>query len=644
MANYSYETLLNDNVRFLQGTQADLNKYLLNYTPGTGEDDIRGTAIEGAFYLTTDTHRLYVGRKITTAGTDQNKIVPVQVSAGITTVVNTGQLPAASVDAQKGDFYYIQDGNILAVLEEDPNTGAKEWVQINGATEISGFSQSTSTATGHNDTVLINSSVATTAGSQDCSVGLVEGDNITLTPSTTTIGSTTISTIEIDAVDTTYAIGATAETVNGAPIGLKKDSGSTLDSSITVTGTNDIAVTSTAAGAVNVIGPNYTNKGVAAEAVSTGFLFNLEYVSGDSSEGSKTFTHSTKSTLDPTITYGATSGYSVPSSAVSFSTATPVHFLNGNATLDVYTKAQSDQAITDAVNAKLAEADAMTYKGTIKNLASNTDVTATTAMDTIQSSGTVKNGDTYKAACDFIYNGISVKTGDLIIFRGTETNGVITSGLTADIVPSGDEPFIAPGFSGDGAGTYDAVTPYGTSGSTTTATILNLVDSKNSNSLIASTIIPNTEKIQVTSTITNNNTATLNIEHRTLTRSDTTNLNLTSSSATDTIGDNGVTLFVLGSANGIATDSYGHVTGVTGKTITFKHNKLSNMITGYNDATLASGSTLLSKAYANITTTDSYATVSTPVSLESKTLVIASNNAQATADQALSIDIKWDSF
>jgi len=71
MASYSYEALLNDNVRFLQGTQAQLNKYL----PGSG-DNLSGHAYEGAFYLTTDTHRLYVGRKVDT-GTDSGKIFPV---------------------------------------------------------------------------------------------------------------------------------------------------------------------------------------------------------------------------------------------------------------------------------------------------------------------------------------------------------------------------------------------------------------------------------------------------------------------------------------------------------------------------------------------------------------------------------------
>ena len=647
MADFSYDTLHNDNVRFLQGTQAQLNKYLLDYTPGSGEDDIRGTAIEGAFYLTTDTHRLYVGRKITTAGANQNKIVPVQVSSGITTVVNSGSLPAATVDAQKGDFYYIQDGNILAVLEEDLN-GNKQWVQINAATEISNFSQSTANASGRDDAVLIQSSVATTAGSMPSSIGLVEGNsNVTLTPGSITIGSSTIPTVEISTKDTTYALGTTATAANstGASLGLKKDGGSTLDSSVSITGTNGIGVTSTAAGAITVAGVDFTNKGVSANAAAQGFLFALEYDASDGT-GAQSILHSTKSALDPTITYGATSGYSAPNPAIStFAQESAVHFANGNATLNVYTKPQTDQAITDAINSRLAAANAMTYMGTIKSSTSPAGVTATAVIDTIASGGTGHIGDTYKAACDFTYNGVDIHTGDLVILRsstGEETNGSIAAAnLIIDVVPSGDEPFIGPSFSGDSNGAY-STTP-----GNTTQTILNLVDKKNSSSLVAGLNIPNTEKIKITSTLsgTGNSIATLNIEHRTLTRSDNETANLTTTTGSDTIGNSTVSLLVFSDPSEIGTDNYGHVTGVAGKTITFSHNKISTMAVGYSDETLSSGSTLLSKSYASIALTDILTnSISKSIAFESKTLSIAYNGAAQDANKALAIDIKWGSF
>ena len=669
MANFTYDTLQDDNVRFLQGTQTQLNKYFLEYTPEQGEADIRGTAIEGAFYLTTDTHRLYVGRKITTAGTNQNKVVPVQVSAGIATVVDTGSLPAASVDAQIGDFYYIQNDNILAVLEE--NNGHREWVQINAATAVTGFTQTTAQATvvvdsqtqTVDDTVLVNSNVATQAGQQSASFGLVEGSNITLTPSTKIVGNNaTVNTVEISAKDTTYALGTNASAAgtnngltttanNGAVVKLTDNDANTNDSTVTLIGENDIGVVSNAAGAIAIKGPDFSgnDKGVKATTIAGGgFRFQLQYDSGDATIGSQTISHTTNSVLDPTITIGATSGYSEPASAVSFAQATPVHFLSGNATLDVYTKEQSDQAITDAINLKLAAANAMTYMGTIKS-SSDTDVSATAVINTIATNSTGHNGDTYKAACDFTYNGQDVKTGDLVILRGTEVNGVIpTANLSIDIVPSGDEPFVAASFSGDASGTYDATTP-----SNTTQTVLNLVDSKNSNSLIAGAILPNTEKIQITSSVANNKVATININHRATSRSDSSSENFVDVQAqnqiepTDDIiteGHDAISLFMLMDHDAIVTDSTGHVTAVNGRQITFKHNRLKTFGVGYTSVSLASGSPLLSRGTANITLTDDIGSLSKSIGLESKTLVIASNGASAEADKGLSIDIKWGSF
>jgi len=66
----------NKNIKFLSGTQTDLNKYFL------GSGDLKsGTAVEGAFYLTLDTHRLYIGRKIDDNGV--TKVIPIPVNEGI---------------------------------------------------------------------------------------------------------------------------------------------------------------------------------------------------------------------------------------------------------------------------------------------------------------------------------------------------------------------------------------------------------------------------------------------------------------------------------------------------------------------------------------------------------------------------------
>ena len=79
--------------------------------------NLPSTGVDGAFYLTTDTHRLYVGQ-----GTD---VVPV--NEGVKSVDNVAALPST---ATAGDFYYAKAENILCVyngvtfVQLNPDTGA----------------------------------------------------------------------------------------------------------------------------------------------------------------------------------------------------------------------------------------------------------------------------------------------------------------------------------------------------------------------------------------------------------------------------------------------------------------------------------------------------------------------------------------
>jgi hypothetical protein len=57
---------------------------------GSG-DPLEGTAKEGSFYLTQDTHRLYVGRKGVSPDTG---VYPVAVNEGIATVNTVQDLPS----------------------------------------------------------------------------------------------------------------------------------------------------------------------------------------------------------------------------------------------------------------------------------------------------------------------------------------------------------------------------------------------------------------------------------------------------------------------------------------------------------------------------------------------------------------------
>ena len=78
--------------------------------------------IDGAFYLTTDSHRLYAG--INSQLVDLNQYIQI-----VNTVADLDKLSNIEI----GDFAYIQGGNILAVYQE--TEGTKKWVQINQNTD-----------------------------------------------------------------------------------------------------------------------------------------------------------------------------------------------------------------------------------------------------------------------------------------------------------------------------------------------------------------------------------------------------------------------------------------------------------------------------------------------------------------------------
>lgn len=94
----------NLNVSFLRGSQNKLNG-LSSFQPG-------------AFYLTTDTDRLYFA---------QSASELVYLNRYITTVESKDNLPQLS-DVSVGDFYYVATGNILCTKATEDAT---KWTQIN---------------------------------------------------------------------------------------------------------------------------------------------------------------------------------------------------------------------------------------------------------------------------------------------------------------------------------------------------------------------------------------------------------------------------------------------------------------------------------------------------------------------------------
>lgn len=115
------------NVMFKRGTQKNIAKFL-----ATGASQ----AIDGAFYLTSDTNRLYVGKDID--GNGNIKAVPV--NQGVITVDNISKLPSKTA-IESGQFYYATLENVLCVYS------GTQWVQINPDTNTKLSARSTTGAT-----------------------------------------------------------------------------------------------------------------------------------------------------------------------------------------------------------------------------------------------------------------------------------------------------------------------------------------------------------------------------------------------------------------------------------------------------------------------------------------------------------------
>ena len=94
------------NVKFLKGTQSNFNG-LTQFT-------------DGAFYLTTDTDRLYFAQSDTEC---------VPLNQFIRTVSEAEFKALTTSQVAKGDYYYIPEKNILAVCKDNNTT--LTWTQLN---------------------------------------------------------------------------------------------------------------------------------------------------------------------------------------------------------------------------------------------------------------------------------------------------------------------------------------------------------------------------------------------------------------------------------------------------------------------------------------------------------------------------------
>lgn len=338
--------------------------------------------VDGAFYLTTDTNRLYIG---------QGDAL-VELNKSITTVQNKDNLPSSGV--AEGQFYFVANQNILCWYGQglDPDTGSMktQWWQINPDTTL--IANDAAVSVGYT----ANTKTATVTTEFEDS----RGNTIKGTFGIVGVDATTVTRdgniIKVESHDTKTELKTAANASKGI---LESYEDTTKKSTINFVGGKNVTVSSDAAGTITITSADAAN--MYNTKASLGFddqgVLTVGVTDGDGT---------VKANVTPTLTYGNNK---------------TAKFVNGTAALDVYDKTQVDSL--------LRTADALVFMGTVDAK----DIPAITS---------VQNGAVYKISANST-NKDGYNIGDLVIAKGTESASthLITTGEWI-VIPSGDDQVI----------------------------------------------------------------------------------------------------------------------------------------------------------------------------------------------------------
>lgn len=343
--------MANNNVLFKRGLQAEL----ANVT----------TVDNGAFYLTTDTHKLYYGYN------DKLNLLD--------SVIVVENLPSTSDKIEVGYFYYATATNVLAIYD------GTSWTQVNPDSKL--------VITGFTTGVKLDSNTATVTHTL---TGKDEkgADVLNIAPTFSIKGEDGI-TVAIDGTTITlkgtvpeYTL-STPASADGAAIKLNLNG--TEDTSVAITGAGAAKVSATEnAIVVGAKDTEVTGVEFAAGEAGIDLTITNKVTGADGAETENTITDN----------FDITVGYGVEEEAKKTAT-----IKNGKIDLNVYTQAEIDEKLSGFV----ASFNSMEFKGAV---AAETELPAD-----------AETGWTYKASADFTLEGAQVKVGDLII--ATETDWVI---------------------------------------------------------------------------------------------------------------------------------------------------------------------------------------------------------------------------
>ena len=412
------------NVKFLKGTQSNFNNL--------------STFTDGAFYLTTDTDRLYFAQST-------SECVPLNQFIRTVTEVEFKALTTAQVS--KGDYYYVIDQNILAICKD--NSGSLTWTQLNPDTNTNTtFDEINFESSVANNTVTIteklkeyNAITGKQTGNALAGDLKLKGTNgIALTAENDDGAGSTTVTIEGD----TYSLSSNINNARQYEAGKAYIVGDiiVIDGKYQRCKTPVAADNNTSAAAIaGSFEP--LNAGISLVSANGQESSTFGFKQGDNVTINQFDGEIQVSAVDTTLEGGSlnvsnnkTQGFDITVSDAGNNTVSgtlnpvikvgksSVHFVNGAADLPVYT--------TSEIDSKFKGLNGMTYKGTIGG-----------AVATLPSSN-VSSGDTYMvASASFEAGSIIAKNGDLLIAVGEEgADGYIPSnGITWTHVPSGDDSF-----------------------------------------------------------------------------------------------------------------------------------------------------------------------------------------------------------
>lgn len=354
-------------VGFLTGAQSSIDTML--------SKGANAGAKHGYFYLTKDSHRLYVGNSDGSISA---------VNEGVQTVTYLGDLPTLQTAADKvaytGRFFYVQykestagqvDSNIANILCV---YNGSAWVQINANTDTH-INSNTYTASTSGDTATIANAIGSTDG------GSVTGKFNIVTAGGLKIAKTASATNSITLTGDKFTLAAGDGAAGEVKLNLTSANGQ-AGSSVTLKADSNTTVLTRKDNVITFSGRVNASLAI-ANAEKTGFTVTVKDNQGKTVTGS----------YDPIIKYGSKAQSSTK-------------LVNGVFNINAYNKEEIDQLMRDL--------NAMEYRGTVG--ANGSAATAWAELLNLPQ----KIGYTYLFSSPITVNSAEHTAGTLAIARGTE--------------------------------------------------------------------------------------------------------------------------------------------------------------------------------------------------------------------------------